>query len=84
MLIDQLSIFVENRHGALATVTDALYRYGIDIRAIAVFDTTEFGIVRIVVDKPEEALKHLKAEGKLVQYGVRRWAYYALGESSAV
>ena len=63
MLIDQLSVFVENRHGALASVTDALLSYGVDIRAIAVFDTTEFGIVRIVVDKPEEALKNLKADG---------------------
>lgn len=63
MLIDQLSVFVENRHGALASVTDALLRYGVDIRAIAVFDTTEFGIVRMVVDQPEEALKHLKADG---------------------
>lgn len=63
MLIDQLSVFVENRHGALAAVTEALYRYGVDIRAIAVFDTIEFGIVRIVVDKPEEALKQLKADG---------------------
>lgn len=63
MLIDQLSVFVENRHGALASVTDALLRYGVDIRAIAVFDTTEFGIVRMVVDQPEEALKYLKADG---------------------
>ena len=63
MLIDQLSVFVENRHGALASVTDALLRYGVDIRAIAVFDTTEFGIVRMVVDQPEAALQHLKADG---------------------
>jgi hypothetical protein len=63
MLIQQLSVFVENRHGVLATLTDALVRYGIDIRAIAVFDTTEFGIVRLIVDDPEKALQNLKADG---------------------
>lgn len=63
MLINQLSVFVENRKGSLATLTDALLKYGIDIRAIAVFDTNEFGIVRIIVDDPDKALAMLKEDG---------------------
>jgi hypothetical protein len=63
MLINQLSVFIENRKGTLAILTDALFNYGMDIRAIAVFDTNEFGIVRIIVDDPVTALTMLKKDG---------------------
>ena len=63
MLIKQISIFIPNKKGSLSQLTDILTANNIDIRAIAVFDTTEFGILRIVVDDPDRAAEVLKAEG---------------------
>jgi hypothetical protein len=63
MLIKQLSVFIENKKGTLASLTQALVSNQIDIRAIAVFDTNEFGIVRIIVNDPDKALDVLKKEG---------------------
>lgn len=63
MLIKQISIFIPNKKGSLSQLTDILIAHNIDIRAIAVFDTTEFGILRIVVDDPDRAVEVLKAEG---------------------
>jgi hypothetical protein len=63
MLINQLSVFIENKKGTLASLTEALLKHKLDIRAIAVFDTNEFGIVRLIVDDPDRALVILKKEG---------------------
>ncbi len=63
MIIKQLSIFIENKKGHLASVTGELKKENIDIRAISVFDTTEFGILRLVVDDPELALETLEKAG---------------------
>lgn len=63
MLIKQISIFIPNKKGSLSELTDILIAHHIDIRAIAVFDTTEFGILRIVVDDPDRAVEILKQEG---------------------
>ncbi len=63
MIIKQLSIFIENKKGHLALVTNVLRKENIDIRAISVFDTSEFGILRMVVNKPEEAVNALKEAG---------------------
>lgn len=63
MLIKQISIFIPNKKGSLSQLTDILVAHKIDIRAIAVFDTTEFGILRIVVDDPDRAVEVLKSEG---------------------
>ena len=63
MLIKQISIFIPNKKGSLSQLTDILVAHNIDIRAIAVFDTAEFGILRIVVDDPDRAVETLKAEG---------------------
>ncbi len=63
MEIKQLSIFIENQKGHLAALTDVLNRENIDIRAISVFDTSEYGILRMVVDFPDRALKVLEKEG---------------------
>jgi len=63
MLIKQISIFIPNKKGSLSELTDILVANNIDIRAIAVFDTAEFGILRIVVDDPDKAVEILKAEG---------------------
>jgi hypothetical protein len=63
MLIKQISIFIPNKKGSLSQLTDILIAHNIDIRAIAVFDTSEFGILRIVVDDPDRAVEILKEEG---------------------
>lgn len=63
MLIKQISIFIPNKKGSLSELTDILIAHSIDIRAIAVFDTAEFGILRIVVDDPDRAIEILNKEG---------------------
>ena len=62
MRLEQISVFVENTQGILADITTGLGNAGVNIQAFAVFDTPEFGILRMIVDKPEEALEQLKQE----------------------
>lgn len=62
MFVKQISVFLENKPGKLSQVTDILEKSNIDIKAISIADTTEFGILRMIVDKPEEAVKAIKAE----------------------
>ena len=59
MAIKQLSIFVENREGTLVTVTDAIAKAGVDIRALSVADTNDFGIFRLIVTDVEKAKQAL-------------------------
>ena len=54
-MIKQLSVFVENKPGSLMEVTSTLTEAHINIRAVASLDTPEFGLLRLVVDKPAEA-----------------------------
>jgi len=61
MFVTQISVFLENKPGRLAQVTEVLKQNNIDISAISVADTSEFGIVRMIVDKPKEAVSVLKA-----------------------
>lgn len=63
MFIKQISVFIPNQQGKLALLTDILVKNNIDIRAIAVFDTAEFGILRMVVDDPDKAIEILNKEG---------------------
>ena len=63
----QLSVFVENVAGSLMKVTQELVNDEINIRAISSFDTPEFGILRLIVDKPDEAVEYLKKKGFFVQ-----------------
>jgi hypothetical protein len=63
MFIKQLSIFVENKPGRLATITNILKENDIDIRALSVADTRDFGIMRLIVDNPEKAEKVFKEAG---------------------
>ena len=60
MGIRQISVFLENNAGRLGEVTRVLAQAGINLRAISVADTAEFGILRLIVDKSDEALKALK------------------------
>ena len=66
MLIKQLSIFLENKSGRLAEITAIIASAGIDIRALSIADTTNFGILRLIVDKPDEAEMALKDAGLTV------------------
>jgi len=66
MYIKQLSVFVENKAGRLAEITSIIAKAGIDIRALSISDTTDFGILRLVVDKPQEAEKTLREAGLTV------------------
>ena len=63
MQIQQISIFVENKSGRLAEITEALAAAKVDIRAVSIADTSDFGILRLIVDKPKEAVEALKAAG---------------------
>lgn len=66
MLIKQLSIFVENKAGRLAEITAVLAEANVDIRAISIADTSDFGILRLIVDHPDEAVEALKKAGMTV------------------
>jgi hypothetical protein len=63
MKLTQISIFLENRKGRLYEVCSLLGAKKINIRALTVAESEQFGILRIVVDKPEETAKILKKNG---------------------
>lgn len=63
MTIRQISVFLENRSGYLAKVLSTLALNNIDIKALSVSDTTEYGILRMIVSNPEEAYMVLKDNG---------------------
>ncbi len=61
MYVKQISVFMENRPGRLAAITKVLKDNNIDIRAINIADTTDFGILRMIVNDPAEAERVLRA-----------------------
>ena len=63
MITKQISVFLENVSGRLADVTALLAENNINLRAMSIADTTDFGILRMVADKPEAAVDALKAAG---------------------
>jgi hypothetical protein len=63
MRIKQVSVFVENESGRLEAILEALQREKINIRALSVSDTAEFGIARMILDNPDEGLKALRQAG---------------------
>ena len=60
MKVRQISVFIENRAGRLETVARLLGQAGINIRALSLADTSDFGILRLIVNRPEEAEKILR------------------------
>ena len=66
MTINQLSIFIENKSGTLITVLEKLKTSGIQIIAMSIADTAEYGICRIICDSPAIAYERLKADGLAV------------------
>ncbi len=67
MYVKQLSVFVENKFGRISEIINALAKNSIDISALSLADTSEFGVLRLIVDKPELAVNVLKEEGVIVK-----------------
>lgn len=63
MTVKQLSVFIENRPGRLSAVTKILGDNDVNIRAMSLADTKDFGILRLIVDDFEKAVSALKTEG---------------------
>lgn len=63
MIMQQISVFIENKEGRLLTVTKVLKDNNIDIRTLSLADTSEFGMLRLVVSDSELAKKVLKEAG---------------------
>ncbi|TRO83888.1 ACT domain-containing protein [Desulfuromonas acetexigens] len=63
MKVEQISIFIENKSGRLAEVTRVLGEAGVNIRALSLADTSDFGILRLIVNKTDEAKAVLKSKG---------------------
>ena len=66
MSVKQISIFIENIKGSLAEVTKFIADKKINLKALSIADTQDFGILRIITDKPDEARDMLKNEGYTV------------------
>ncbi len=62
-MIKQISVFVENKKGRLAKITEVLGQGGVDLVALSIADTTNFGIMRCIVSDPEKAITMLKNNG---------------------
>lgn len=60
MKVEQISIFIENKSGRLAEICGILGEAGVNIRALSLADTSDFGILRLIVKDSEKALKVLK------------------------
>lgn len=66
MFIKQISVFAENRTGAISEITEVLLQSQVNIRALCIADTSDFGVVRLIVDKMDEALAALRSKGMTV------------------
>ena len=67
MTINQISIFIENRKNALSELTNVLAEHNINLRAIQIADTSDFGIARIIVDQPEPVMAALERSAYIVK-----------------
>ncbi|MBC7266287.1 MAG: ACT domain-containing protein [Coriobacteriia bacterium] len=65
--VKQISVFIENKSGRVSEVTGILGDADVNIRGFSVSDTADYGILRLVVDKPEDAERALKAAGFTVR-----------------
>lgn len=67
MSLKQLTVFVENKKGALASITATLAEHNVNIRALSIADTQDFGILRLIVNDNDTAVKTLKEEGYVLK-----------------
>lgn len=63
MTIKQISVFLENKPGAMSKLTDVLSKHKIDMRALSLAEASDFGIVRLIVDDVYNAMQVLKEDG---------------------
>ena len=63
MVTKQLSVFIENRQGRLGEVLNVLKNNGVNIQSLSLADTAEYGVLRLIVDKPEEGREKLFEAG---------------------
>ncbi|NWH04895.1 amino acid-binding protein [Desulfobacter latus] len=63
MMAEQISIFIENKEGRLAEVTAILRDAGVNIRALSLADTTDFGVLRLIVNDNDKATTALRDQG---------------------
>ncbi|SHH00830.1 Uncharacterized conserved protein, contains tandem ACT domains [Anaerosphaera aminiphila DSM 21120] len=66
-MLKQLSVFIENEEGSISEVTDTLSKNNINIRAVSLFDSPEFCILRLIVDNTQEGVRVLREENFLVK-----------------
>ena len=66
MTVKQISVFIENKAGGLAIVTDVLAKENINIRALSMAETSDFGILRLIVDDAFKAANALREDGHIV------------------
>lgn len=66
MSLKQVTVFVENKQGSLVAITDTLAKHNVNIRALSIADTQEFGILRLIVNDTAAAVKTLADEGHLI------------------
>ena len=66
-MLHQISIFIENKTGSLAEATDFLARKGVNLKALCIADTEDFGILRIIVDDYSAVANHLRAAGFIIK-----------------
>ncbi len=62
-MIKQISVFLENKSGRLVRVAQVLGEAGINIRGLSIADTSDFGILRMIVDQPDKTIQVLKEKG---------------------
>ena len=62
-MAEQISIFIENKEGRLAEVTAILRDAGVNIRALSLADTTDFGVLRLIVNDNDKATAALRNQG---------------------
>ena len=67
MSVKQISVFLENRAGALAELTGVLREHTVDMRAFSLAETSDFGIARIIVDDVDKTTAVLRAQGFIHQ-----------------
>jgi|SRR5690554_2911748 len=67
MIIKQISVFLEDKSGRLTQITKILTQNDINITALSIADATDYGIIRMIVGRPELAQKVLKEQGIAVQ-----------------
>lgn len=67
MSLKQLTVFVPNKQGALVDITSTLASHNVNMRALSIADTQDFGILRLIVNDNDTAVKTLTDEGHLIK-----------------